>query len=377
MTEADVIEPGPLKIQVNWSWLILGFLVVWSLATGYFPTFDVSLSSTTYWLMAAISVLGLFLSIVFHEICHSLMARKFGLGGKTISLFVFGGVSDIEKEPTSPGIEFTIAIVGPLFSAFLGLILAWLDNYGLSKAWPVPVIGTLYYLSTINYALAIFNMIPAFPLDGGRVFRSILWAWKKDVQWATKIASNFGSGFAMLLMIFGVLNFLSFNFLNGLWFFFLGMFLLGLAKASYSQILIAKLMGHESVEKLMKKTAVTTVSPDESLREFADDIYFHRSKFFPVVEDEKLLGCVEIKDLKRFPQDQWTSHRVREVVAGCSSQNVISPNSDVLEAIKIMNRNKRKELIVAEQGRLLGIISLNDIIQYLMLKMEIEGTSAA
>ena len=226
-------------VHIDMSWLVLALLITWSLARGLFPYQYEKLSSITYWSMGAAGALGMFASIIFHELCHSLVARRFGLPMKGITLFIFGGVAEMDEEPPSPKAEFFMAIAGPASSILLGLF-----GYVVSVAgeeWlPVPVAGVLEYLTIINFVLAGFNLVPAFPLDGGRVLRSALWQWKKNFRWATRIASKLGSFFGTVLIFLGILNILRGNVIGGIWQSMIGFFLGNAARMSYHQVLMRR-----------------------------------------------------------------------------------------------------------------------------------------
>jgi len=221
------------KVGVDISWLILAVLVTWSLATGLFPHYFEGFSNATYWWMGIGGASGLFASIVFHELCHSIIARRYGLPIKGITLFIFGGVAEMHHEPTSPKAEFMMAIAGPVSSALLGTALYTLHRLGTYADFPQPLNGVLLYLGWLNFILAGFNLIPAFPLDGGRILRSLLWAVKKDFRFATRVAATLGAGFGLFMMIMGILVFVGGNFVAGLWWFLIGMFIRNASKISY------------------------------------------------------------------------------------------------------------------------------------------------
>ena len=183
------------EIKVDISWLILAALVTWSLASGLFPEYYKDLPRAYYWWMGAAGAAGLFLSIVFHELAHSLVARNYGISMKGITLFIFGGVAEMEDDPPNPRAEFFMAIVGPLSSAAISLFLFLIIFWGKDRSWPVTINGVLAYLAWLNIVLAVFNLVPAFPLDGGRVLRSALWSWKKNLRWATAICRESGIRF--------------------------------------------------------------------------------------------------------------------------------------------------------------------------------------
>lgn len=203
------------EVKVDLSWLILAALITWSLASGIFPEYYKDLPASSYWLMGAAGALGLFLSIVFHELAHSLVARKYGINMRGITLFIFGGVAEMENDPPSPRAEFFMAIVGPLSSAVIGMFLFFVTFWAEQEGFAVAFKGVTNYLAWLNIVLAIFNLVPAFPLDGGRVLRSILWKWKNNLRWATAIASRVGSGLGLALIIAGVISFFLGNFIGG------------------------------------------------------------------------------------------------------------------------------------------------------------------
>ena len=219
-------------VHIDSSWIFIALLVTWSLATGYFPERYPGLAATTYWAMGVAGAIGLFASIIFHEFWHSLVARSKGLPMKGITLFLFGGVAETGGEPKSPGVEFWMALAGPVASLVLSgaAYLFYLGSRSLD--WGAPAIGVLGYLAFINAALAVFNLLPAFPLDGGRILRAALWHWKKDLARATRIVANLGAGFGIALMVLGGLSLLYGSPIGGLWYFILGLFLRGMARAS-------------------------------------------------------------------------------------------------------------------------------------------------
>ena len=242
------------RVNVDTTWFILAILITWTLAEEYFPSHligHMDLSRPAYWGMGIVGAFGLFASIVFHEFFHSLVARYYGLPMKGITLFIFGGVAEMAEEPDNPKTEFLMAIAGPISSIILGtgfyfvfLAVGQTGRYG-------PVRAVLHYLFFINFFLAGLNMLPAFPLDGGRVLRSILWSIKKDLLWATKIASRMGSGFGLFLIIMGLYFFISRQFFPGVWFALIGMFIRDASRMSYKRLLRRQAMNNEEIRYFM------------------------------------------------------------------------------------------------------------------------------
>jgi Zn-dependent protease/predicted transcriptional regulator len=358
------------EVHVDLSWAALALLITWSLAKGLFPQHYPGYSSAAYWWMGAAGAVGMFISIVFHEMFHSLVARRFGLPMKGITLFIFGGVAEMDDEPPSPKAEFWMAIVGPLSSIVLGGVFFVAGSFVGSSA--VSVSAVLGYLAVINWVLAGFNLLPAFPLDGGRVLRSGLWKWKNDLRKATHIASQIGAGFGIFIIFLGVLNVLRGNFIGGLWQFMIGMFLRSAAEMSYRQILIKQALGGATVSQVMSRDPAV-VSPSLSIRELVEDhVYRRHYKLFPVIRDERLAGCITVERIKEIPRDEWDRRTVGEVVSECSGLNTIEPDADVLKALSRMRSAATGRLMVVENGRLVGIISRKDIMDYMSLKMDLQ-----
>lgn len=362
------------EVRVDASWLFLALLITWTLATGYFPYQQPHLRTADYWWMGIASALGLFVSIVLHECSHSVVARRFGLPMKGITLFIFGGVAEMGEEPPNAKTEFLMAIAGPITSIVLGGIFYVVYQIG-KTVWPVPVTAVIAYLAGINWLLAAFNLIPAFPLDGGRVLRSALWYWRGNLGSATKVASQAGSAFGIILIVLAVWQLLAGNFISAMWWFLIGIFLRGAAQSSYRQLVIRQALEGEPISRFMK-THPVTVPPDLSLENLVDDyIYKEHFKWYPVVapESEILAGCVTTAGVKTVPREEWDRHSVREVLQPCSSENTISPDADAAKALAQITKSGQSRLMVVDRGHLLGIVALKDLIGYLATKLDIEG----
>jgi len=204
------------EVRIDASWIIIALLITWSLAQGVFPIYADYLTPVTYWILGAAGALGLFISIVVHELSHSLVARRFGLPMRGITLFIFGGVAEMDDEPPSPKAEFFMAIAGPIASIIIGLFFIGLFSVGRVLFWPTPPMILFSYLGTINLILAAFNLLPAFPLDGGRVLRSILWGWRKNLRWATRVSSIISSSFGLALVFLGIFSVLGGGLVGGI-----------------------------------------------------------------------------------------------------------------------------------------------------------------
>lgn len=365
------------RISVDWSWFIVLVLVVWSLGSpdpqvGVFSRLYPGMSAMTYWIMGAVGALGLFTSIVLHELGHALAARRVGVEMRGITLFIFGGVAEMTAEPPNARAEFIVAVAGPIVSVLIAA-----GSYGMTQlsgaaGWPRHVMALFEYLAFINFLLVAFNMIPAFPLDGGRVLRSILWHFKKNLRWATRITASIGAGFGYVLIGLGVLNFLNMAWIAGLWYVMLGMFLRHAANMSYEHVLVRRLLEGEPVERFMHPEP-RTVPQSISVRELVEQyIYRYHFKMFPVVDDGHLIGCVTTRDVKGLPPEEWDKLPVARLTKHCDVTNTVGPKTDAMEALAKMQRTGQSRMLVVERGVLRGIITLKDLMRLISLKMELE-----
>jgi Zn-dependent protease len=355
-------------VYLDLSWFVILFVLVWSLSVGYFPVVYQDLTGASYWMMGIGGALALFASVVLHELGHAVVARRYGIEMKGITLFVFGGVAEMAGEPPSAKAEFMVAVAGPIVS----IALAGLFFLVSQPALPVQVHGVTAYLAFINFMLVIFNMVPAFPLDGGRVLRSILWHARDNLTWATKITSQIGAGFGVALIALGIFMLFGGNFIAAVWFFLLGMFLRGAAQMSYQQLLLRTALQGEPVYRFMQPnpiTVPTTVPLDSFVRDY---VYRHHHKLFPVVDNGHLLGCMTTEKLKTLPPDQWPSRTVGDAMQPCSPDNVIEDTAEVTQALNRMSEQALPRMIVVHHGELVGILALKDLMEYLTLKSELE-----
>lgn len=377
------------EVKVDLSWLFIAVLISWSLGTEFSGEL-IGHSQTVYWWMGIGGAIGLFLSVVFHELWHSLVARRFGLEMKGITLFIFGGVSEMPDEPAAARIEFWMAIAGPFSSLVLSAVffgLAWLMSAGAVMpslslhgyaAGTNPLTVVFSTMGTMNVLLTLFNIIPAFPLDGGRVLRAAIWGANKNMLRATRIASVIGSGFGMLLILLGVMMFVGFNFthlgtglVSGVWFALIGWFLWGAAGSSYQQLLMRKGLHGMKVSRFMEATPVT-VFRALSIQHLVDDyIYKHAFKMYPVVDGDRLMGCVTLQKVRDVPKSDWDTRTVGEISTGCTPDITIGPDADAQDALAQMNRGKLSRLMVVEGDRLVGIITLKDMLKFLSVRLEL------
>ncbi len=359
------------EVRLDLSWIIIAVLVTWSLAKGLFPNLYPDLAQEIYWAMGVVGALGLFGSIIFHEFCHSLVARKFGMPMKGITLFIFGGVAEMGDEPPTARAEFLMALAGPASSIVLSAVFYGLYRFGLGGDWTQPVNGVLRYLSWINALLAAFNLLPAFPLDGGRILRSVLWGVRQDLPWATRISAGIGSAFGLFLIFLGIIWVFKGD-IYGIWWLLIGLFLRNAAQMSYQQLLVRRALEGEPISRFMTRNPVT-VPPAITVAELVEKyVLHHHFKMFPVVDDGRIVGCVSTKDIKAIPKEKWAEESVGEIAERCSPEIFIAPETDAVKALAIMNQTGLSRLLVAEDGKLVGLLTLKDLLAFLSLKVELE-----
>lgn len=376
-TRVTLFRVAGIAIRIDASWLFLVVLVTWSLAVSFFPSQYRGLPARAYWTMGAIGAVGLFVSILLHELSHAIVARRNGLPMNGITLFIFGGVAEMEEEPDQARTELLVAIAGPLVTVLLIVILFPLASLMTRMNAPVIATGIVSYLAWINLVLLIFNLIPAYPLDGGRVLRAVLWRWKGSARWATRIASQIGSGFGLALIILGVIRVVMGDFIGGIWSFLIGSFLRTAAAMSYQQVVLREALRGQPVRRFMK-TEVITVSRAISVAELVES-YFYKYQFrmFPVVDDDRVTGCVWTRDVTRLPREEWSRQSVASIAEPCPPENSVSADMDAVEALARMHRAKASQLLVMEGERLVGILTLRDLLRFLAMKIELEEPKAS
>jgi Zn-dependent protease len=363
-----------IQINADLSWFVVVALVTWHFAAGVFPDpiLAPGLATSVYWLMGAAGALLLFTSIVLHELGHALMARRYDVPMRGITLFIFGGVAEMSDEPPTARSEFMVAVAGPLVSILLGVGFLAAGGLGRAAGWPPAVTAVLLVIGFLNVVLVLFNMVPAFPLDGGRVLRSALWQWKDDLRWATRVTSRIGSVLGLAMIGLGVaVAIVGGELLSGLWLGLIGLFVRNAARMSYQQLLLRRALEGEPVSRFMQPDPVA-VPRAASVRELVDAyIYRHHFKMFPVVDGDRLVGCVSTREVRELPQEEWERQTVGTIAAGCSAENTVPPDLDAMKALSMMSRTGTSRLLVAEGDRLLGILSLKDLLKFFSLKMEL------
>jgi Zn-dependent protease/CBS domain-containing protein len=355
-----------IEIDINVSWIIILVLLTVSLATGWFPQLYPGWSSATYWGVGFISALLLFVSVLLHELAHSLVARRRGLPVKNITLFIFGGVSNIEQEPKSPGVEFQMAVVGPLTSLLIGGIcfLLLLPLRGTRS----PLEGILFYLAVTNILLGVFNLIPGFPLDGGRVLRSIVWKITGSLTKATRVASISGQVIAYLFILWGIWQLFSGDVLNGIWIGFIGWFLLSAAQSANTQGMLQSALRGVTVGEVMNPTS-PTVPANISLQQLINDYFLpHGLRCALVMQGDRLAGLITLSDIRHVPREQWGYTSVGQAMIPVERLHVVSPQQSLNDVLPLMAGRDVNQLPVVQNGIPVGIVSRDAIMRYLEVR---------
>ncbi|GIK49822.1 MAG: putative zinc metalloprotease Rip3 [Alphaproteobacteria bacterium] len=370
MTRAASFSLLGVGIRIDASWILLALLIAWSLASGVFPGLYAGLPPSSYWAMAAATVVGVAASIILHELGHTLVARAFGLPIKSITLFVFGGVAEMEGEPKAPMAELLMALAGPLVSVALGFGFAALANILPANA-PTEFHAVAHYLSMLNYTLAVFNMLPAFPLDGGRVLRAIVWLATRDPLKATRIAARSGEVIAILLMAAGVVSALGGGIGHGLWWVILGWFILSIASAHRREAEAKQLLSGARVRDLMTPDPVTAPA-DMSVAHFVETVLArHPHDLVPIMSDDgAIIGGAGFGEAKAAPRESWASTPLSSIATPIAQIPTADQRLEIEAALERMQRAGASRLIVTDGGRLAGILTLKDLANHLRFRSE-------
>jgi Zn-dependent protease/CBS domain-containing protein len=347
---------GGVEVRLNWSLIAVFALIVWSLADGVLPSQNPGLSDGTYLVTGIVGALLFLASILLHELGHSWVARHEGIEVDSIVLWIFGGVSEFKDRFASPGSEFRVALAGPLVSIGLGVVFVLIALAGL----PSAVDGAAAWLGYINLILAAFNLLPASPLDGGRVLHSALWRAKGDYNWATRIASEIGQGFGYLFIALGLAMFIFQGSFSGAWLAFIGWFLLQGAKAEARYAATEQALGGMRVRDLMVRRPVT-VDLDSTLGRFMDDVAgSHRFTTYPVLDGGRPVGLLAFASVAAVPRTEWDTRRVRDTMLPLDQVPQLTEEELAVDALVELSGPTNRGLVV-EGGRLAGLLSITDL----------------
>ena len=362
-----------IRIGLDYSWFVIFALLTWMLADSYYPEEFKHWSPLLYWLTGAVTAIMLFVSVLLHELGHSVVALRYKIPVRSITLFLFGGVAQIGAEPPSAIAEFFIAIAGPLVSLALAVLF-----YAAQPliAGIEPLLGLAKYLAYINFALVLFNLIPGYPLDGGRVFRAIVWAITGDMGRSTLIAANVGRFFAFLLIFAGVWQMFSGNLGGGLWIAFIGWFLDNAASVQVQQVLFQGLLtGHRVSEAMSTHCAI--ISEDLTLQQLVDEqILGGGQRSFLVNRGDHTVGLITLHRIKEVPRREWATTSAAQAMLPFKQLKCIGPDTELWSALQMMDRNGVDQMPVIRDQHVIGMLSREDAITFLRTLQEF-GTSSA
>lgn len=358
-----------ISIRLHYSWFIIFILITWALATGSFRSSYPDWSPATYWGLGVATSVLFFCSVLIHELSHSLVAQAAGIPVKAITLFVFGGVSQISKEPRSPNVEFRMALAGPLSSLILGGIF-W-GIHVATRDVNQPAAALSYWLAWINAVNAGFNLIPGYPMDGGRVLRSIIWWRTGSLRNSTRIAAIIGRAIGYLFIFGGIFWIFWGNWLNGLWIALIGWFLETVAAGSYQQVAFQDILRGHKVSEVMTREC-PAVSPKLTVEQLVHDYVLNSGRrCFPVVDDSRLLGLVTLNDIKGVPRELRLTKTVQETMTPFDKLKWVKPDDDLTDVLQILTTEDVNQLPVVENGSIVGMIARDNLLSFIRTRSEL------
>jgi Zn-dependent protease/predicted transcriptional regulator len=362
-----------ISIGLHYSWFIIAFLITLSLI-GRFSAVMPKWSSATVWSAAIVTGLLFFVALLLHELAHSLLAKSRGLRVRAITLFALGGVSQIESEAPDAKSEFWIAIVGPLASLVIGivcLLLARSTGWILNSEPLTPISAVLVWLGYINLMLAAFNLVPGYPLDGGRVLRALIWWNTHSIDRSTRIAARVGQVVAFLFIFLGLYQFFLGKNFGGLWLAFIGWFLLDASRSSYAQVEITEGIRERRVSDIMDRD-FSAVEAHLSLQDFVHRYLLASGRrCFVVVQNNNLAGLITTKEVTGVERDRWPQTSVQSVMRPLSQLRTVMPDTPAIRALEIMSREDINQLPVVSDGQLVGFFSRSSVMGFLRNRAEL------
>ncbi len=356
---------GGIEIEIHPSWLLILGLITYTLSDGFFPDQYENWSEATYWVIGSLSALLLFVTVLVHELAHAVVAIRRGLPVPKITLFIFGGVSSLARQPRTAGEEFAIAAAGPATSAVIAILSGAL---GLAFNELNEQTGAVfYYLAIVNTLLAVFNILPGFPLDGGRVLRSIAWKRTNSFRRATRVAGGVGELFGYGLMLLGLLLLLTGFALDGIWFAFIGWFLLGAAKAESQNLQLETILGKLKARDIMRED-FASVTPGISIQEIVDDYMVGQGERAVVVANEGgVLGIITVTDVSRVPRDTWGNTPAQRLMTPRSNIETVAAEASAHDVLLLVGEKRLNQVPVVDGGRMIGLITRRELLDRIQL----------
>jgi Zn-dependent protease len=359
-----------IPIGVDYSWLLIFALLTWSLASSYYPSEFKNWPTLLYWFMGAVTTIMLFVSVLLHELGHSVIALRFKVPVRSITLFIFGGVAQIGTEPPSARAEFFIAVAGPIVSLALAILFSMVQP---AVAAIQPLWGLAKYLAFINLLVVLFNLIPGFPLDGGRVFRAIVWGVTKNLRRATLVAANVGRFFGFLFIFVGVWQMFTGNLGGGLWIAFIGWFLDNAASSQVQQVMFQGLLTGHTVSQAMSRSCAS-VPGNLTLQQLVDEhILGGSQRCFLVTRGQNTVGLMTLHRIKEVPRSEWATTRIDQIMLPLEQLQRIAPDAELWTAFQQMDRDGVNQLPVTRDHQVVGMLSREDVITFLRTLQELEA----
>ncbi len=360
-----------IQFRLHYSWFIVFVLINVSLSWYYFPVEYPDWTPLTYWIIGIVSSLLFFASVVAHELAHSIVARINGIPVKSITLFIFGGIAQITREATKASAELKMAAAGPACSLVLGGLfgLLWLFSRGISE----PIAAMTSWLALVNVILAVFNLIPGFPLDGGRVFRSILWRFTGNYKLSTRIATQVGQGVGYLFILGGIsiMFLLRGGWFSGLWLIFIGWFLRNTASSSYHQAQWREALREVSASQVMTSDC-PVIPPNVTIDQMVQEYIFTSGCYFFLVTDEDgVKGILTLDNIKAVSRQNWDVTQVQEIMTSLDRVKVAHPDQDALSILEEMDENNINQMPVVSEGNVIGLVTHDNLIRFLRTRSEL------
>jgi Zn-dependent protease/predicted transcriptional regulator len=363
-----------IGIGLHYSWFLIAVLITLSLGS-HFHSVSSEWGRVVVWSTAVLTSVFFFITLLLHELAHSLVAKSRGLRVDSITLFALGGVSQIESEAPNARSEFWIAAAGPLTSLAIGLILVTLAK---ASGWApgarplTPITAVLLWLGYINVALAVFNMVPGYPLDGGRVLRAIAWGITHNPNRSTRIAARAGQAVALIFILLGLFRFFAGASLDGLWLAFIGWFLLEASRSSYLQVGLTEALRGRRVTELMDNHC-TTLDASISLQDFVDEYLLRGQRCFVVMQGNNIVGLITPNEIQKVSRDLWPQTTVQRIMRPFRQLRTVTPDTRLLEAFEIISRDDLNQLPVVSNGHLEGVLSRGQLLRFLQTHAELYG----
>lgn len=368
----NLLRVGGIESIIDYSWFVIFFLAIYTMPESFFSQMHQNHTVAQYWILGAVCAVLLFISVLTHELAHSFVAMKQGVKASRMRHPILGGLEQFASVPKSGRHEFLVALAGPAASIALGMFFFAIYGYLVLTGSAATATGIAGVLAAANIIFALFNLIPGFPLDGGRILRAILWDRWNDLARATKIVSQLGNAFALFLIIFGLLQFfVTRSLLSGLWLLFIGLFMKQSAVGSYQAVMLRQSLAGVKVRQIMTENVVSVdwlISIDELVRDY---IYKHQFSNFPVFDREEFVGMISLEGVKAISKDLWSFKQVRDAMTPVELVPCLNPADDATEALSRMVSGDIGRMPVVENGRLLGIVSRRDIMNLFKIKSDL------